>query len=513
VTQSRDPLWLADDDFAWLEPALETAPTLPATIPRTVRRRRPPRTLRSDLERLRSRLGRHAPVLPLGGRALVAIGFLAAVLILALVLVRPLFDGSETGPRQGNAKKDLAAVPAVETPAKVKTLAPGDQTAAVADLQTALGALGFYTGPIDGDYGEGTSAAVLAFQSEHGLTADGVAGESTMEGLAQAVSAGARADATTAQQGLETAAGAGRISDASLTRVKEMLDDSVSRLGAMSPGRVAAVAPVFHDVAAHAPEYNGARALALFSMLKTNVDFRAAHRTAAPKDIRDANGIVYRHFADSHGYQFHPIAAFAHLNSLARRGKRAAVARLAPALAERGVPFGRALVWEYYFPFGGPSRWSSGFAQAIAAQALARSGKLLGDTHLLAQARAAYRGLQHGLLLEPRGMLWIREYSFSDLAILNAHLQSLISLREYERLSHDPGAAATIDRLDASAKALLPEFDTGCWSLYSLGGSPASLHYHTYHVSLLKQLGALSGEALWRDTAARWQGYLDAGQC
>jgi hypothetical protein len=32
-------------------------------------------------------------------------------------------------------------------------------------------------------------------------------------------------------------------------------------------------------------------------------------------------------------------------------------------------------------------------------------------------------------------------------------------------------------------------------------------------VALLKQLAAQSGNALWSDTAARWQGYLDAGQC
>ena len=514
MAQSHDAPWFADDDFAWLEPAFETA-TLPAAVPPAGRRRRrQARTFSGDLERLRSRFRRDLSSLSPAGRAVLAIGILAALIMLALLLVRPHLGHSPDAPSgHGNAKKDLAAVPAVDTPATAKILQPGDQTAAVADLQAALGALGHYVGPTDGDYGEGTSAAVLAFQLQHGLTADGVAGPSTMAALSEAVSAGARADATTAQKGLETAAAAGRISAASLTRVKEMLDDAVSRLGSISPGRVAAVAPVFHDVAVQAPDYNGARALALFSMLKVNVDFRGTHGTAAPKDIRDADGIVYRQFVANHGYQFHPIAAFARLNSLARRGKREAVARLAPALAERGVPSGRALVWEYYFPFGGSARWSSGFAQAVAAQALARSGKLLGDTRLLAEAQAAYRGLQRGLLLQPRGMLWIREYSFSDMAILNAHLQSLISLREYESISHDPQTAATIARLDASAQALLPEFDTGCWSRYSLGGSPASLHYHSYHVSLLEQLAEQSGEALWRDTAARWQGYLDAGQC
>jgi D-glucuronyl C5-epimerase C-terminus len=331
-----------------------------------------------------------------------------------------------------------------------------------------------------------------------------------MEALREAMAAGARTDATSAQQGLETAAGAGRISEAALTRVKKLLDDAVARLGTMPPGRIGAVTPVFHDVAAQAPDYNEPRALALFSMLKTNVDFRAKHGASSRKDIEDADGVVYRSF-ENHGYQFHPIAAFAHLNTLARRGKREAVARLAPALAERGVRSGSALVWEYYFPFGGPARWSSGFAQTIAAQALARSGKLLGDERLLAQARAAYRGIGHGLYLELGGGVWIREYGFSDMAILNAHLQSLIPLYEYERISKDPQAGATVARMETAARTLLPQFDTGCWSLYSLGCSPASLHYHTYHVDLLHQLAAETGDPFWKQTEDRWRGYLSSG--
>jgi peptidoglycan hydrolase-like protein with peptidoglycan-binding domain len=511
VAHSRDVLSFADDDFAWVEPGLETAPTLPVTVPARVRRRRQTRTLKGDLRRLRTSLQAGAPTFPHRNHVLLAGGFLLALLALILLVVRPLTrDGSAAAPQRPPVKAKLTEVPAVKTPAKPRALEPGDRTPAVADLQTALGSLGFYSAPIDGDYGDSTGAAVLAFQAAHGLSADGVAGPTTMEALAEAVGAGARADATTAQAGLETASGAGRISGAALTRAKKLLDDSVSRLGTMPPGRIAAVTPVFHDVAAHAAEYNGPRALALFSMLKANVVFRAKHASSAQKDIQDENGIVYRLF-ENHGYQFHPIAAFARLNTLARRGKQDAVARLAPALAERGVRSGRALVWEYYFPFGGPSRWSSGFAQAIAAQALARSGKLLGDDKLLAQAHAAYLGIGRGLDLDLGGGLWIREYGFSDMAVLNAHLQSLVSLGDYVRISGDPAATATLGRMNTAARSLLPQFDTGCWSLYSLGGSPASLHYHTYHVELLRQLAATTGDSFWKQTEDRWRGYLASG--
>jgi hypothetical protein len=107
------------------------------------------------------------------------------------------------------------------------------------------------------------------------------------------------------------------------------------------------------------------------------------------------------------------------------------------------------------------------------------------------------------------GGLWIREYGFSDIAILNAQLQSLVSLADYADRSRDPDARRVVGSLDAATRALLPRFDTGCWSLYSLGGSPASLHYHRYHVQLLGQLA--KRDAFWRETRDRWAGYLRSG--
>ncbi|MGH3094205.1 MAG: D-glucuronyl C5-epimerase family protein, partial [Gaiellaceae bacterium] len=74
-------------------------------------------------------------------------------------------------------------------------------------------------------------------------------------------------------------------------------------------------------------------------------------------------------------------------------------------------------------------------------------------------------------------------------------------------------ARAVVAGMTAAARALLPRFDTGCWSRYSLDGAPASTTYHTYHVSLLRQLARRTGEALWGETAARWKGYLRAGTC
>ena len=58
--------------------------------------------------------------------------------------------------------------------------APGDSGAAVRAVQKRLKALGYYTGSVDGDYGNGTKSAVKAFQKANGLTANGVANSKTV---------------------------------------------------------------------------------------------------------------------------------------------------------------------------------------------------------------------------------------------------------------------------------------------------------------------------------------------
>ncbi len=55
-------------------------------------------------------------------------------------------------------------------------LRPGDRGDAIALLQQRLKERGYYKGSVDADYGEGTQAAVTAFQREKGIKADGIAG-------------------------------------------------------------------------------------------------------------------------------------------------------------------------------------------------------------------------------------------------------------------------------------------------------------------------------------------------
>lgn len=59
----------------------------------------------------------------------------------------------------------------------------GDMGQDVTQIQERLNALGYDAGAADGDFGSRTAAAVMAFQRDRGLEADGVVGRATYQAL------------------------------------------------------------------------------------------------------------------------------------------------------------------------------------------------------------------------------------------------------------------------------------------------------------------------------------------
>lgn len=92
--------------------------------------------------------------------------------LVAIILTLAVLTGSATG---------LLASSVVNTQDSVYALSrygsTGDE---VRQIQKKLSSLGYYKGSVDGIYGTATKKAVIAFQRNCGITADGICGKTTL---------------------------------------------------------------------------------------------------------------------------------------------------------------------------------------------------------------------------------------------------------------------------------------------------------------------------------------------
>jgi D-glucuronyl C5-epimerase C-terminus len=174
------------------------------------------------------------------------------------------------------------------------------------------------------------------------------------------------------------------------------------------------------------------------------------------------------------------------------------------------------LAWEYYFQFdGGTPPWISAMAQGTALEAFTRAYRAFGDRSYL---DVAHRALAVLRVRPPVGVgvptaLGTRyvQYSFAPSAnILNAFLQTLIGLYDYARASRDPLARALFAAGDAEARAEVPRYDTGAWSLYQ-PGLEDTLSYHLLVTTFLQELCSRTGAAVYCRTAKHFAAYLKTG--
>jgi peptidoglycan hydrolase-like protein with peptidoglycan-binding domain len=96
----------------------------------------------------------------------------AAVVIGAVVVAVVAVTGEDDEPPPASAAESASTSESVSA-----------SDPAVVELQRVMTQLGYYTGPIDGVYGDATTAAVKEMQSALGIEADGVFGPSTSAAL------------------------------------------------------------------------------------------------------------------------------------------------------------------------------------------------------------------------------------------------------------------------------------------------------------------------------------------
>ena len=189
--------------------------------------------------------------------------------------------------------------------------------------------------------------------------------------------------------------------------------------------------------------------------------------------------------------------------------------RLVDELIPLGVRRGGGIAWEYYFHFdGGLPPWTSAMSQATALQALTQTWETTHQTSYLALARQAIPVLRDApptgtSVTTHRGRRFLL-YSFApqpDVAVINGFLQTLIGLYDYAKATNDQTGWSLFRAGDAEARAELPQYDTGAWSLYQ-PGQESTLDYHKLVTDFLEQLCARTQATEYCTTARRFHADL-----
>jgi hypothetical protein len=313
-----------------------------------------------------------------------------------------------------------------------------------------------------------------------------------------------------ALKALAKAVAAGHVSGADASADRAEIARAAGLIRGLPAARGRPIAVALGQIAALGGKLTAPRAVAVFGQLKANDDYFAKHYPPAAKtDVTDADGIVYRYFA-GRCLEFHPLANFGALNAHIAAKDVAATQLLADALVARGVyQPGGGIGWEYDFDYAnGRAPWLSGMAQAVAAQAFARAAALVTDetAAFTKEATAAYRAISPRLLTKVPAGPWIRLYSFDPTPVLNAQLQTVISLQSYAQATGDAQAAAFATRMQSVAATTLARFDTGYWSLYDLRGDDSTVDYQQFVVQLLTRLGPT--DVRFASAAQRFATYL-----
>jgi hypothetical protein len=230
-------------------------------------------------------------------------------------------------------------------------------------------------------------------------------------------------------------------------------------------------------------------------------------------EFSDSN-LVWEYYPGQ-GIELQVLGTFGKADGLYTAG-RSAYPQLVDLLTEM-IPLaahrGGGLTWEYYFKFdGGIPPWTSAMSQGTGLEALTRGYLATGNASYLQIAQQALPifSTPPKLGVGQRTRVGSRylQYSFAPgTDIINAFLQSLIGLYDYAHASGSARAKALFAAGDAQARAELPRFDTGAWSLYQ-PGLEDSLSYHELVTGFLDQLCTRTDAPAYCDTAAHFHAYL-----
>ncbi|MBS1843684.1 MAG: hypothetical protein JST53_04625 [Actinobacteria bacterium] len=270
---------------------------------------------------------------------------------------------------------------------------------------------------------------------------------------------------------------------------------------------------------------------AFLSMVGTGIDFspQPLGRHIDPDaiagyycDLSGKTRLTEAKMRDSEYDWIIPIAQFAlglwerHLDGDPTEGE---FMRAVEWLLERSTVEEIGLVWRTGLPvpkYDLDTGWISAMGQGQAISTLLRAHVLSGEQRYLDLARQAFGPMRlpvgaGGVQRELDGTLVLEEYpTKKPCAVLNGWIFSLWGVHELAVAADDIEARVLFERSAAGLVALLPRYDLGWWSRYSLydhGRRPdlAKPFYQELHPTMLEGLQIITGAPELGAYARRWR--------
>jgi D-glucuronyl C5-epimerase C-terminus len=269
---------------------------------------------------------------------------------------------------------------------------------------------------------------------------------------------------------------------------------AVKRLSGTRREELASVIANVQQIAA-AGEFTPSRLPALFLTLESNTRWWTTEPLLAADQRVSIPGshLVWEHYPGQ-GIEIQWLATFGEANGYYLEGHentplRELLAEVIPLATARAG----GIAWEYMFHFdGGAPPWTSGLTQGTALQALARAWSRLKTPAYLTAAQQALKLFQapppEGVrVATPAGATYL-EYTYAPRErIINGFIQALNGLYDYAKLTGDPLGRQLFEEGDAEARAEVPHYNTGAWSMYDQH-SESNLNYHELLAEFLQDL-------------------------
>jgi len=268
------------------------------------------------------------------------------------------------------------------------------------------------------------------------------------------------------------------------------------------------------DAMAAAGTLTRERLVPVFMTLERNTRWWTTAPIPAPGSDVGFSGseLVWEYYAGQ-GIELQQLASFGKANGLWQAHNNTRLRALIGELVQLAVTRGPSKAWEYYFQFdGGRPPWTSAISQGTAIQALARASQRLNDPSLAALAQSAVPLFETappaGVRVDRAAGPFYIIYSFDPRGfVLNAFLQAVIGLHDYAQITGDPNAQTLFQTGDAEARSVVPQYDTGAWSLYQ-PGQEDTIDYHDLVTGFLKRLCSYTSAAVYCDAATHFTNYL-----